>query len=239
MTFEEDNRQRVALIRKVCFTKPAGFQVDREFFDYFEEEELGHKNIFELEGFLTQLNDDTTREEPANVLEIGCGVGRAIGELQMKFPKINFYGIDVAAENLSTTNRQVVSLIHGDAQYLPFRESSIDVIFSVVALPYFVDKVKTVYEAYKVLRLGGRGYLTVKPSYFSPSGRFLFPDKNKDSDVFWDNRYRTLKIVKEENGFPSKALDLAYDHFENLLSPGSIGHLSKSVISCYEPRRIS
>lgn len=131
-----------------------------------------HSTILE-----TTLSELLTRRSPLNVLEVGFGHGRALMELAWKFRKapISFYGINKKPgkamrqrEDLCESARQyhiapdhelttvtLPDVFFYDATRLHFDDSSLDVIYSAVALRFFEDKATFLEEVARVLKPGG------------------------------------------------------------------------------------
>ncbi|MGA8303827.1 MAG: class I SAM-dependent methyltransferase [Thermoplasmata archaeon] len=93
-------------------------------------------------------------------LEIGCGAARWSIALARKGARA--VGLDLSPAQLEHATRllrrsgQRVYLVRGDAERLPFRTSSFDVVFCDWGAMTFCDPARTVPEAARVLRPGGR-----------------------------------------------------------------------------------
>lgn len=94
---------------------------------------------------------------PACWLDLGCGTGYFSRALTSRFPSAEGVALDIAegmlrhARPLGGASR----FIAGDAECLPLRDASVDVIFSSLALQWCEDFPSVLSEAKRVLRHGG------------------------------------------------------------------------------------
>lgn len=93
------------------------------------------------------------------ILDIGCGAGQSLIALQ---PAEYSFGIDVDAEalRLGRTQTDRVGFSQAAGEFLPYRDSSFDLVFSRVALPY-MHVATALAEMHRVLQPGGRLWLTL------------------------------------------------------------------------------
>jgi len=89
------------------------------------------------------------------VLEVGCGTGRWLAELQLVARQV--YGIDLSLGMLQQARQrpQSLSLICGHASHLPFPDAGFDLIFCVNAFHHFPQPRVFISEARRLLRPGG------------------------------------------------------------------------------------
>jgi len=108
------------------------------------------------ESRLKALGDPRGRD----ILEIGCGAARWSIALARKGARA--VGLDLSSAQLAHAARLVrrsgprVRLVRGDAERLPFRASTFDLVFCDWGAMTFCDPYLTVPEAARVLRPGGR-----------------------------------------------------------------------------------
>ena len=89
------------------------------------------------------------------ILEVGCGTGRWLAELEATGSKM--YGLDLAGGMLHKANGRMkqAHLTLGRAGRLPFREAIFDLVFCVNALHHFKQPAQFIFEARRLLRTGG------------------------------------------------------------------------------------
>jgi ubiquinone/menaquinone biosynthesis C-methylase UbiE len=92
------------------------------------------------------------------ILEVGCGTGRWLAELQTVAPHV--YGLDVSLGMLKEADPELMGcLVCGQASDLPFSEALFDLILCVSAFHHFDHKQGFILEARQALR--PRGTLTI------------------------------------------------------------------------------
>ncbi|MCX2726344.1 class I SAM-dependent methyltransferase [Thermomicrobium sp. 4228-Ro] len=104
-------------------------------------------------------------------LEIAIGTGRTI---PLYAERATVIGLELSSGMLAHAKRRLatarvpVFLIRGDAQRLPIRNDSIDVVISILSLCTIPDDRRALAEAYRVLRPGGK--LLLVEHVRSPNG---------------------------------------------------------------------
>lgn len=119
-----------------------------------------------------------------SVCEVGCGVGRLIGEISQSHPSAACYGIDYSYQMLRQAKRYWLeggaievkdeylgypssmipshtpltnlNLLMAKASDLPFRDQSIDVVITSFLLDRLADPQAALLEWYRVIRPGGK-----------------------------------------------------------------------------------
>lgn len=112
-----------------------------------------------------------------DVLEMGCGAAQGARWLVAAGARVTAF--DVSGGQLHEARRldarsgvAVPRLVQADAQHLPFRAASFDVVMSAFGgLPFVADSAGTLREAARVLRSGGRLVFSVTHPL-----RWVFPD---------------------------------------------------------------
>lgn len=89
------------------------------------------------------------------VLEVGCGTGRWLADLRPLADQL--YGLDVSAGMLVRARGRdsQLHLTRGRAGSLPFPGGSFDLVYCVNAIHHFNRQQQFVFEARRLLRLGG------------------------------------------------------------------------------------
>jgi ubiquinone/menaquinone biosynthesis C-methylase UbiE len=94
---------------------------------------------------------------PANILDIGCGTGRLLRRMHLRWPSAVLVGVDLA-EGMVAQARMHTSYatIHqAPAEHLPVENDSMDLVTSTTSFHHWSDHVQGVREAVRVLRRGG------------------------------------------------------------------------------------
>lgn len=160
-------------------------------------DETSYNNIFSvtLEKIKKQL--------PFNlkILEVGSSTGSLSNQLFKKgFKNITAFDISEEAIQIGKRNNPVIKFLQADAECLPYKSETFDIIFCIDVQHHFSDFSKMASEMIRVLKKGG--YLfTVDPnksnphifllmSYFSPVRYdFLTINENPISDKNLINNY--------------------------------------------------
>jgi ubiquinone/menaquinone biosynthesis C-methylase UbiE len=126
------------------------------------------------------ISDRLNKKKTVKILEIGCGYGRVMVELKKKFgEKIEIIGMNLLPEhgdlkimtkliilNEAITKEELETfklpkIIYGDAgEKIPFKDKSIDFIYSQIATSYFSDKLHFLEEVARVLTKKGLARIT-------------------------------------------------------------------------------
>jgi malonyl-CoA O-methyltransferase len=105
-------------------------------------------------GLLGRLPREMT---PTRWLDLGCGTGFFSRCMASRFPTGEGVALDIAEGMLrhARPHGGASSFIVGDAECLPLRDASVDLIFSSLALQWCEDFSAVLSEANRVLRPGG------------------------------------------------------------------------------------
>lgn len=100
------------------------------------------------------------------LLDIACGGGYFLQEAEKK--GLQAIGIDFskAALKIAQSSAKMSALVRGNAEELPFPESSFDLVTNLGSLEHFIDPEKAVREMVRVLKRNGRAAILVPNSYF-------------------------------------------------------------------------
>lgn len=92
------------------------------------------------------------------VLDLACGTGDMILELQRQVNGVNVIGADFSKNMLSIAKQKGVAapLLAADAHFLPFKENTFDRIMIAFGFRNVVDKDKGLKNLYRVLKPDGR-----------------------------------------------------------------------------------
>ncbi|MDP2942717.1 MAG: methyltransferase domain-containing protein, partial [Candidatus Omnitrophota bacterium] len=134
--------------------------------DYSDDLSCYHSNAFKygrkkmgsaLASFLDTLNAGD------RVLEVGSGTGYNLSIMRKR--RLNCTGIDLS-ENMvrqSLTSYPDIPVQLADARRLPFPNDTFDAVVSVETLRYFSDREPFLKEIFRVVRPGGRIFITAAP----------------------------------------------------------------------------
>lgn len=161
------------------------------------------------------------KQNPENILEIGCGVGRLIGDIAMENPASICWGIDYSYQMLKRAkevwldngeveidlsrfgfgedhkirSNRLSNLNFGLAkcELLPFEDGSQDLVYTSFLLDRLSDPIQGLKEMKRVLRSDGK-LIVVSPLNFNTSEN-------------WDRFYPTIKLRKEMENIGLEILD--------------------------------
>jgi ubiquinone/menaquinone biosynthesis C-methylase UbiE len=94
---------------------------------------------------------------PTNILDIGCGTGRLLRRMHLRWPSASLVGVDVAEGMVAQARAQTgYATIHqAPAEHLPLEDKSVDLVTSTISFHHWSDQAQDVREAVRVLRRGG------------------------------------------------------------------------------------
>lgn len=100
-----------------------------------------------------------TRLDGREVLEIGCGRGGGSAWMARQLPTRSVTGIDISPKAIAFCTQfhevEALSFQTGDAEHLPFKDGSFDVVVNVESSHCYGDTERFLAEVLRVLRQGG------------------------------------------------------------------------------------
>jgi ubiquinone/menaquinone biosynthesis C-methylase UbiE len=160
-------------------------------------------------------------------LEIGCGRGGFscwLGQQLVRPKEIIAADFSEKAVELGKTlaqrrNINGIKWLQADMQDIPLETSSVDTVVSFETIEHVPDPKKAINEVYRVLKPGGRFFLTT-PNYFSSSGLYrVYMDAFKGGfsecgqPVYnWMFIFRTKQWLKR-SGFSLEVVDAVGHYF--------------------------
>ncbi len=107
------------------------------------------------------------------VLEVGCGTGAILQELEKRFSG-EFFGLDIDPSMLAKASRNTNQslLLQSDAHALPFPSQAFDLILCHFLLLWVKDPISVVREMRRLTRPGGYVLALAEPDY---GGRIDYP----------------------------------------------------------------
>ena len=164
------------------------------------------------------------------ILDIGCGTGTTLEELQMAG---NCYGVDISTNALKyCVQRGVDSVCVGDASRVPYRDERFDLVISVDVIEHVEDDVGAMQEMLRVTKPGGLIIFTV------PAFQFLW--SRRDEQCHHVRRYLLSEVKEKATRAGLQTLRSTYVNLP-LLVPlfilGKVGDLLRPVKRAVFQRR--
>jgi ubiquinone/menaquinone biosynthesis C-methylase UbiE len=103
-----------------------------------------------------------TKEQAQKLLDIGCGTGRLLKELQKQLPEKAFFGIDISRSMIHKARKrlnQSVTLSVQSIEQTQFSDNEFDLIIGTSGLYCWNRPVKGLNEIYRILQPGKTAYL--------------------------------------------------------------------------------
>jgi ubiquinone/menaquinone biosynthesis C-methylase UbiE len=94
------------------------------------------------------------------VLDVGTGSGIILEHVRERLPEARLIGVDLRREPMELGDQIGIALIQGDAQYLPLKNDSVDVVVCRSSFLYYDDHAQVLKEMQRVLKPGGSAYIT-------------------------------------------------------------------------------
>jgi ubiquinone/menaquinone biosynthesis C-methylase UbiE len=144
---------------------PIGFHVahfQEGTMDFFDEIRKDRHNNY-APWMLKTFNFEQYKNK--KVLEIGVGVGT--DHLELAKSGAILTGIDITLESVELTNKNLKlhgyksNLLVADAEYLPFKDNSFDIVYSFGVLHHTPNTQKAINEVYRALKPQGRAIISL------------------------------------------------------------------------------
>ncbi len=143
----------------------------RSLYRYFSRIYDGVNPIFYSEEMRRQVVDLAGVEEGFRVIEVGCGTGFTTSEIISTVGEQNVTAVDLTPEQMSKAVVKYPSshFLRGDAENLPFKNSSFDAAISAGSIEYWPNPRQGIEEMTRVTRSGGRVVVLAprKPNNFA------------------------------------------------------------------------
>lgn len=143
------------------------------------------------------------------ILDIGCGTGETILFLNGYLKQPNITGLDSSKLAIKFCKERNLNVKNSNATKLPFKSCSFDCVLLLDVLEHINDDGATLIEARRVLKDGGRIYITV------PALQFIWSDH--DTGQGHKRRYSLAKMNKVSTMANLKVIKSSYFNF--FLSP--------------------
>jgi SAM-dependent methyltransferase len=185
------------------------------------------------------------------VLEDGCGVGMYVEHLSPFGGKI--YGLEYDFERAAEAGQRSPGIVNAAGEYLPYPDSSFDLILSHEVLEHVADDRLAVREMVRVLRPGARVVIFV-PNIGYPfethgvywRGKYYFGNKPFVNYLprAWRNRlaphvrvYSQRDLEKLFDGLPVKFVErtIVFGAYDNVIARfGALGKFLRAVLQFLE-----
>ncbi len=111
--------------------------------------------VDKLESIGKALNEIITKYIPKTIMEVGCGTGRWLADLNSQ--RTLTVGIDKSHKMIYEATQNITSIpfINGDAVKLPIKDSSFDFVYCVNAIHHFGNTLLFISEASRILKKDG------------------------------------------------------------------------------------
>ncbi|MBI2582398.1 class I SAM-dependent methyltransferase [Candidatus Woesearchaeota archaeon] len=96
--------------------------------------------------------------DSGKVLDVSCGTGEFLRELDKKKKKITLYGIDLSSHMIAKARTKLgkkINMQTADVHQLPFPEDSFDYVVSTESFHHYYDQSKALAEMKRVAKKGG------------------------------------------------------------------------------------
>lgn len=183
----------------------------------------GEVGEFKYERIQKRIIEFMELEDRCIILDDGCGIGYFIFDILDTFPdkEIYIFGIDISTYNIKGLNRRrrrekrknVFGVI-GDAQQLPFKSDTFNVVTSIEAIEHFIKPEYAVDEIYRVLK---------------PSGKLFLSTPSKRGLNIWKTPFKIMEIpLKKFLDRKRIVSQTGYSYYDNPLYPEELSKLLMS-----------
>jgi malonyl-CoA O-methyltransferase len=170
-------------------------------------------NAFLQKRIAAQLLIDIkqNKTQADNILDIGSGTGDFSQAVARAYAK-NIFGIDSAnGMNLLAKNKKMLTIIQAEAESLPFKDNTFDLVVSNLTFQWVVDLRRAFREVFRVLEPGGAFYFTcfsketlteLRKSFRIASGAKIsfydLPEQDEVNVSLVKNSFQEIIIRKEK-----------------------------------------
>ena len=153
-----------------------------------------------------------------NVLDVGCGGGKAVAEICEKIGNGKVYGVDyseLCVKKSKKLNKNNIlcgkaAIMLASVSDLPFSDNSFDVVTAIETYYFWPDKIKNLKEIYRVLKKDGKILLVFEML------------KTDDDPMKWNKVEKTLSIKSVTEDEIKKALaDAGYSNVKTYTKKGT------------------
>ena len=170
----------------------------RKYFNKHRHSKLAHAGYWrhDYKYALKAIN----RIRPEKLIDIGCGPGAFLTEVQDNFPNVKLSALDLSEKMIEETKARLsgnVDAFVGDSEKMPLVDEQYQVVTCNMSIHHYPHPQQAVNEMYRILQRGG--YLLLNDLDCAAPIRavtnFIFPRLNT-GDVKMYNREEILKLMK-------------------------------------------
>ncbi len=161
------------------------------------------------------LNEIIGLEEKSKILEAGCGIGYWVFWLSEQGHEavgidISDKAISIAKNYAKKNNIKACSFLNADVRTIPFKKNYFDYIFSFGVIEHFKDPSSILSEFYRVLKPGGKIFISVPNLYSLHSLKRPIVRLLGRWGVGYEKSYSPMTISKtiEASGFTMSKCDI-------------------------------
>jgi len=188
--------------------------IDVEKFLRFCEGNFGKRVLEKETKYIYQELKDCQK-----ILDVGCG----IGSFEQKLQNLNIIGLDSSGEMLKEVRkRSDKTFVLGNAENLPFKDSSFDAVFYVATLEFLNNYQKAIQETWRVTK---------------QTGKILVMMLNPESEYFHKHTQRENSYFKRIKHINTKEIKNYVSKYYNILKEEYfLGIRKEKIFSSYDKR---
>lgn len=142
-----------------------------EHYDSIADDFTDLSNTYCNSRYLSEISKHVLNSD--SVLEVGCGTGLMLSKLKAN----NKIGCDLSGKLLAQLKDSDFLKVQADAEILPFRDSSFEVVYSINLLEHVPHPKKAISECLRVLKKSGKLIL------ITPNGDFCWRFLLETADI--------------------------------------------------------
>ena len=161
------------------------------------------------------LFDKAGSKKARRILEVGCGTGAILRELQTP-AALHGLDLDPAALTQAFTNAPAAILTHGDGLALPYSDQTFDIVYCHYFLLWAGNPLQAVLEMKRVTKPGGNILALAEPDYYARV------DKPESLHLLGEWQRDALKRQGADPGFGAKLAETFFEAGIKLKETGTI-----------------
>lgn len=146
------------------------------------------------------------------IIDVGCGKGRYLRNLEEDLPEATLYGVDISAAVIAEKGESAICYAEGTLTNIPYEDNKFNLAYACESLEHAIDIRAAIREMARVVR---------------PGGKIIIVDKNIEQlgvmDICeweqWFDEQELATIMQEHCASVEVLHSVDYeDHYENLFS---------------------